>query len=329
MIDSAEFSKINYHKNIMKKFFIVLSSAVVAFSLLGCRSETTADTSNQTNSNSLISIFSTDPANANTANVKVEETPLPVFTDAETALNEGKKLLDANQTEKAAAALKQAVKLNPELAEAYFNLGVAEALLEKEKAQLPGEESTPSKESVTAKKGKKEVVVMTQSEKAFDNAAKAYEKIIKKNPKDDAAYFNLGRAYNKLNKDKEAEKALRQAVKIKPDDSEYQTELGAILIKLSQYDDAVAVLKKAIQLDDTNSHAQDLLDKADAGQKRINFGIKPKPPENSARQKPAKSPTTDNSGNLETTPPKTAATPPIKSAPPATPAKPALNKKGN
>ena len=313
----------------MKKFFIVLFSAVILTFLVGCKSNIDSANANQTNSNSLISIFSTDSANVNAANVKVEETPLPVFTDSETALSEGKKLLDANQTEKAVEALKQAVKLNPELAEAHFNLGVAYALLEKEKAQLPGEESTPEQETATAKKGKKEVIVLTKSEKAFDNAAKAYEKIIKKSPKDDAAYFNLGRAYNKLNKDKEAEKALRQAVKLNPDDSEYQTELGAILIKLSQYDDSVAVLKKAIQLDATNSHAEDLLDKAEAGQKRINFGIKPKLPENSARQRSAKSKPTNDSSDSETSPPNAGGTPQTKTAPSVTPPKPVANKKNN
>ncbi|MGI9034717.1 MAG: tetratricopeptide repeat protein [Pyrinomonadaceae bacterium] len=298
----------------MKNAFIILLSAAVSCSLIGCVS--VSENSNQTNAVPA----ATPLVESNSANVNAvaRETPLPTFTDAETALSEGKKLLDANQTEKAAAALKQAVKLNPDLAEAYFNLGVADALLEKEGALPESAQPTP------LKKGKKETVVLTQSEKAFDNAAKAYEKIIKKNPKDDNAFFNLGRAYNKLNKDPEAEKALRQAVKLKPDDSEYQTELGAILIKLAKYDDAVTVLKKALQLDADNSRAQDLMDKADAGQKRINFGVKQKS-ENASRQKPSKAKSEiDDSTNSETPTP-TANT----AAPKPTPTKTILNKKGN
>jgi cytochrome c-type biogenesis protein CcmH/NrfG len=102
---------------------------------------------------------------------------------------------------------------------------------------------------------------------------KAYKKILAKNPKDDVAQYNLGRSYNKLNMDKEAEKALREAVKLKPDDSEYQTELGTILIKLAHYEEAVGVLKKALKLDENNSQAEELLEKAQAGQKRIDFGV--------------------------------------------------------
>ncbi len=123
------------------------------------------------------------------------------------------------------------------------------------------------------KKGKKDVPVKTESDKAFENAVKAYKKILAKNPKDDVAQFNIGRSYNKLNEDKEAVKSLRQAVKFKPEDSEYQTELGAILVKLAQYQEAVNVLKKALKLDENNSQAEQLLEKAEAGRKRIDFGV--------------------------------------------------------
>lgn len=260
----------------MKKVLIFLFLIASIILQLGCSRIATPDNSNQTNGTS--SSTPTAESNQADANIKVEATPLPTFTDAEAALTEGKKLLDANETEKSIEALKQAIKINPDSAEAYFNLGIAYALLEKEQenTQATTEELVPTKTTPT-KKGKKEVVVLTASEKAFDNAAKIYEKITKNAPKDDAAFFNLGRSYNKLNKDEEAEKALRQAVKLKPEDSEYQTELGAILVKLSHYDDAVTVLKKAVALDDTNSYAQDLLVKAEAGEKRINYGVTPKP----------------------------------------------------
>ena len=218
-------------------------------------------------------------ANANLANANVKkDEPVPIFTDAPTAFAEGNKYFNANETEKAIEAFRQAVKLNPDLAEAHFKLGVALALIEREKeaaAELSPtntNQATPTPAKVV-KKGKNVVLVRTESVKAFEDAVKAYKKVIAKNPKDDAAHFNLGRSYNKLNEDKEAEKSLRQAVKLKPDDSEYQTELGAILIKFAKYDEALGVLKKAIKLDETNSQAQDLLEKAQAGKKRTDYGI--------------------------------------------------------
>ena len=82
----------------------------------------------------------------------------------------------------------------------------------------------------------------------------------------------MGRSYNKLGKDKEAESAFRKAVNLKPKNSEYQTELGAILIKFAKYNQAISVLNKAIKLDESNSRAEDLLVKAKSGRRRVNFG---------------------------------------------------------
>lgn len=204
---------------------------------------------------------------SNSANVNADQgiADISAVTDANVALAEGNRLFDTNQTEKAIEAFQKAVELNPDLGEAYFKMGVAYALIEKRDAHLveqtptplPGEEKPKDKKS--------------NSEIAFGKAVEAYNKEIAANDKSDVAYFNLGRSYNKLNKDKDAERALRQAVKLKPDDVEYQTELGAILIKLAEYSQAVSVLRKAVELDPEYSEAIDLLEEAEAGQKRINF----------------------------------------------------------
>lgn len=252
----------------MKKVFINIFLTAFAFLQFSC-TENAANNSNQTN----VSATPAPTAEISqvNANVKAAETPLPTFTDAETAFAEGNKLFDGNENEKAAEAFRQAVKLNPDLAEAYFKLGITYSLLENEQKATENPDETPTPKPT--KKGKKDVPPPTKANKAFENAVKAYKKILAKNPKDDAAHFNLGRSYNKLNDDKEAEKSLRQAVKLKPEDSLYQIELGAILIKLAQYDEAVSALKKAIKLDETNLQAEELLEKAAAGKKRVDFGV--------------------------------------------------------
>lgn len=274
----------------MKKIFPILISAAVVLSNFGCTK--TDENSNLSNTGAATPAASSAEPNANAAVISNE--PVPTFTDAETALAEGNKYFDANATEKAIEAYKQAVKLNPNLAEAYFKLGISYTIIENEKDALQVVGETPAPTPGKAKKGKKEdeKIALTDSDKAFENAAKAYEKIIDKDPKNDVAQFNLGRSYNKLNKDKEAEKALRQAAKLKPEDIEYQTEFGAILVKLANYDEAVTALKKAVALDDSNSQAQELLEKAEAGKKRIDFGVKAAQQQMEARQKssrPAKS----------------------------------------
>jgi len=200
-------------------------------------------------------------ANAN-ANVD-PQSEFAQITDANQALEMGSDLLENNETEKAIDALLRATELNPDLAEAWFKLGIAYSLIEKQQAL--DAQSDVNAPGDTQKQGK------PNSEKAFRKAIEAYKKIVAQNPDDDVSFFNLGRAYNKLNEDEDAAKALKQAVKLKPDDSDYQTELGAILIKLAQYHEAIPPLKKALELDPENSRAAGLLEDAQAGRNRIDY----------------------------------------------------------
>jgi tetratricopeptide (TPR) repeat protein len=308
----------------MKVFLAIIFLATFVFFQFGCGG-VSSNSANLTNTNT--NADASTPLVENSPEVVEHKQPevVPTFTDANEALAAGNKYLDENKTENAIEALKQATKLNPDLAEAHFQLGIAYSLREKEDEILQRDTEdatpTPAPQRKSAKKGStKEVpTILKNSDKSFDNAAKAYEKIIRKEPKNDAAFFNLGRAYNKINMDKEAEKALRQAVKLKPEDSEYQTELGKILIKLANYDEAVTVLKKAIELDENNTQAIDSLEKAEAGKKRTSFGIKPKLPADLQNMK-------ENRPATRQTKPKTEETKPTGQTPPPPPAdKPNVN----
>jgi tetratricopeptide (TPR) repeat protein len=233
---------------------------------------------------------SDDPnQNANTAS------ELSEINDANIALAEGNRFLDTGETDKAIEALSHAVKLNPDLAEAWFKLGIAYGLAEKRDETL---ETADREINTDSKKPAK-----TNSEKAFEKAVAAYKKIVAANSDDDVAYFNLGRAYNKLNEDEDAAKALRQAVKIKPDDTEYQTELGAILIKLAQYHEAIPPLRKALELDPENIRAQDLLKDAEAGRSRVNYSSTPKDDKKKDDNSNTNSNTANPPGNVKVPPP--------------------------
>lgn len=221
------------------------------------------------------------------------------YADANTALAEGTQFLDTGETDKAIDALSQAVKLDPDLGEAWFKLGIAFALAEKRDETL---ETTSPEASNSDKKPAK-----TNSEKAFEKAVAAYKKIISQNEEDHAAYFNLGRAYNKLNEDEDAAKALKQAVKLMPDDTEYQTELGAILIKLAQYHEAIAPLKKALEIDPENIRAQELLEDAEAGRSRVSYTSTPKDKKSSNSNSNSNSSSSTGSENKPPPPPPTPA----------------------
>jgi len=229
----------------MKQIFLIVVITSIALLAIGCSAEPAVNVP--------------EPAPV----VVAPPVPITEITDPDAALAEGNRLLDENQTQLAIDAYRHAVSLSPDLADAYFQLGIAYALLALQNQQAGVVTAPPANAKVAEKK--------TDSEKAFEKAVKAYEKRIDAKAEDHAAYFSLGRTYVKLLNDQEAEKAFKQAVKLKPDDAEYQTELGAILIILAKYHEAIVPLKKAIEIDGVNGRAQELLEDAQAGRQRIDY----------------------------------------------------------
>lgn len=232
-------------------------------------------------------------ANDNTAAVS----PFASITDANAALAEGNRLLDTNQTELAIEAYKRAVEIDPDLAEAYFKMGIGYALLEMEAKQNGGNQILPGEVDPNTKTQAK-----PNSIKMFERAVEAYKKQLNGSSKDAAGYFNLGLAYNKLNRDDAAEDALAMAVKINPDDAEYQTELGAIRIKLAKYHEAIAALKKALEIDPDSTEAADLLEEADAGARRVDY-VGTKPDSNKANSNNANAANSSTNSAANTAPP--------------------------
>lgn len=177
-------------------------------------------------------------------------------------LAEGNRLFDAGETLPAIGMWVKAAELDPNLAEAHFKLGVAYSLVEAEDESVAANTVNASTQDSKQKKN---------SQIAFENAVTAYKRAIETNPDDDVAHYHLGLTYNKLNEDTSAARSLREAVKLKTDNTEYRTELGSILIKLAKYREAVPELRKALELDPNNIKAEELLERAEAGKKRIDF----------------------------------------------------------
>lgn len=188
------------------------------------------------------------------------------YADANTALSEGTRFLDDGNLERAIDALNQAVVLNPDLAEAYFKLGIAYRL-----AEMGDELEGVNPEEGEQISGDSNARKKTNSQIAFEKAVEAYRKIVDANPEDHNARFLLGRALGKLNLDNEAARELRQAAKLNPEDTEYQTELGAMLIRLAKYQEAMGALRKALEVDPSNSQAEELLERAQAGRQRLDY----------------------------------------------------------
>lgn len=231
--------------------------------------------------------------NANANNVQIDDpNQVPKYDSVEKAIRAGNDFLDSSLYKKAINAYTQAVEMNPDHGEAHFQLGVAYSLEEDLQDLPPG--------------------VVGNSDKAFKNAVTVYKKYLKDNSDDAASWFNLGRAHGKLFDDKEAADALKKAVELDEENGLYLTEYGAALNKLARYGEAIRQLEKALEIDPDNLSAEDLLEKARAGKKRVDY----KQPE----ETPSSANTNTNSNAAETktpAPPPTNTMKPPPSLPPA------------
>lgn len=165
---------------------------------------------------------------------------------ARTLLEQGKTLYRNDQDSEAVEAFKQAVALDPDLAEAHFRLGLAyEALNRQEDA-----------------------------ESEYKKAVEAYKKFVDANPKDWEAHYLFGQTYASLQQYSDAIREYRQATKLKNDDADIYYDLGVAHSKLAQYDEAASAFTKSLDVDPDNYRAQDALDEAREGVKRVRAGRK-------------------------------------------------------
>jgi len=161
-------------------------------------------------------------------------------------LKNGRELYRNDQDEEAVQAFQQAVKLDPDLAEAHFRLGLGYEAL-----------------------GKSE-----EAEAEYKRAVEAYKKYLEENENDAEAHYNLGQTYANLAQYSEAIRQYREATKLKDDDADVYYDLGLAHTKLAQYDAAAVAFTKSLEIDPNNYRAQDALDEAKEGIKRIRVGRK-------------------------------------------------------
>ncbi len=167
-------------------------------------------------------------------------------TRARAQLDKGKELFRNDQDAEAVLAFQEAVRLDPDLAEAHFRLGL-------------GYESL----------GKRE-----EAEAEYKKAVGAYKKYFEENENDAEAHYALGQTYANLGQYSEAIREYRAATKLKEDDPDIYYDLGVAYTKLAQYDAAAAAFSKSLEIDPDYYRAQDGLDEAKEGIKRIRAGRK-------------------------------------------------------
>ena len=179
--------------------------------------------------------------------------PAAVSTDsaanrgrARELLDKGKEFYRNDQDEQAVASFEEALKLDPDLAEAHFRLGLSYEAL-----------------------GKRE-----ESEAEYKKAVETYKKYLADHENDPEAHYDLGQTYAGLGQYSEAIREYRLATKLKEDDPDIYYDLGVAHTKLAQYDAAAVAFTKSLEIDPENYRAQDGLDEAKEGIKRIRAGRK-------------------------------------------------------
>jgi len=123
--------------------------------------------------------------------VMQEDTPSPAEMEAMQQHQEGTKLMLEKKYQKAILFLKEAIALNPEFSEAYYNLGLSYERL--------GE---------------------------YKDAIKYLNEALKLSPDDANAYYVLGYVYYQKKKYKQAVKAFEHAARLKPDNPFTYSKLG-------------------------------------------------------------------------------------------------------
>jgi len=169
-------------------------------------------------------------------------------TEARSMLEKGKLLYRDDKDSEAVEAFKQAISLDPALAEAHFRLGLAYEALNKAE----------------------------ESEAEYKKAIEVYKKYFENddNQNDAEAHYDLGQTYAGLHQYSDAIREFRQATKIRSDDADIYYDLGMAHTKLAQYTEAAAAFSKSLEIDPENYRAQDALDEAREGVKRIQAGKK-------------------------------------------------------
>ncbi len=166
--------------------------------------------------------------------------------EAQALVEKGKELYLNNDDKQAVEAFQQAIKLNPDFAEAHFRLSLALNVLERK----------------------------PEADESLKKSIALYKKTVEADSKDADALFNMGVAYSLLHLDEDAARSFRQVTRLRPDDEEAFYQFGKAETRLAHYDEAATAFQKALELDPYDTRVNDALDDAREGVKRIKEGKK-------------------------------------------------------
>ena len=157
------------------------------------------------------------------------------------------KLLETNQLDKAITEYRKSLELDPYLAGARHNLGVAYLRKElyDEAISAFGKVLEIQPDDVLAQMN---LGLAYRGKRLYKEAISLLKKVTESNPQDADAHYFLADAYGENGDYDEAIAAYGKALELKPNDLGILNDLGLALISNCQLDDALVYLDKAIAL---------------------------------------------------------------------------------
>lgn len=162
---------------------------------------------------------------------------------------------------------KQAIKLAPNLPEAWYNQGVAFSGLGKRSAAMNAFEKTRIY-ALNSAETQNSVGLQLIYLGAYREAEQCFKRALALMPEYAFAHSNLGKLRERQKRYKDAEASCRKAIEFQPDLAPLYTNLGAILNLQKEYEAAEVVIQRAIELDANSPEAWSNLGSALYGLKR-------------------------------------------------------------
>jgi tetratricopeptide (TPR) repeat protein len=153
---------------------------------------------------------------------------------------------------------KEAIKINPNLAEVHYNLGV---LLERLKRYDEAEKEYREviRINLNYMAAHYNLGNLLADLKRYDEAEKEYRETIRISPDFVQAHYNLGNLFRDLKRFDKAEKEFKEAIRINPDHAEAHNNLGNLLKDLKRYDEAEKEYREAIRINPNLAEAHNNL----------------------------------------------------------------------
>ena len=167
--------------------------------------------------------------------------------DAEAHYNLGNTLMGLGRLEEAEASYTQAIALKFDYAEARNNLGMTlQALGRLEEAEASYRQVIAMKPDYA--EAHYNLGNMLQELGKFQEAEASYRQAIVLKPDYVEAHYNLGATLQELDRLEEAEASVRQAIALKPNYAEAHSNLGVTLKELGRLEEAEASYRQAIAM---------------------------------------------------------------------------------